>query len=238
LKCFFVLEWGGGVVVYCFSVVGKFRKFISRFRARTVFLASGAVLLLVGAVGVVAYARWSNQPRCIKGDCRWGQGTLLYRDGSRYEGNFRDGRFHRSGLFFSISGHHYEGDWRDGRREGVGRLAFPGGGLYVGEFKNDRRHGPGTYTWPDGTKYAGAWRHDSPEGRGVLILGDGTRLAGEYRDGTIYNGTGMKIYSDGRRYIGQWRRGHRHGQGMLLDPEGGPIQSGTWSNDEFVDTNN
>ena len=67
-------------------------------------------------------------------DCH---GTLTYKDGSKYVGEFKWGRFSGKGTF----------TWLDGVK-------------YVGEFKNGKRHGQGTYTWTDGTIDNGIWKKD------------------------------------------------------------------------------
>ena len=58
-------------------------------------------------------------------DCH---GTLTYKNGSKYVGEFKLGRFSGQGIF----------TWLDGVK-------------YVGEFKDGKRHGQGTYTRTDGT---------------------------------------------------------------------------------------
>ena len=67
-------------------------------------------------------------------DCH---GTLTYKDGSKYVGEFKLGRFSGQGTF----------TWLDGVK-------------YVGEFKDGKRHGQGTYTWGDGTIDNGIWKKD------------------------------------------------------------------------------
>ena len=67
-------------------------------------------------------------------DCH---GTLTYKDGSKYVGEFKRGKFSGQGTF----------TWLDGVK-------------YVGEFKSGKRHGQGTYTWGDGTIDNGIWKKD------------------------------------------------------------------------------
>ena len=67
-------------------------------------------------------------------DCH---GTLTYKDGSKYEGEFKNGRLSGQGTF----------TWLDGVK-------------YVGGFKAGKRHGQGTYTWLDGTIDNGIWEKD------------------------------------------------------------------------------
>ena len=65
-------------------------------------------------------------------DCH---GTLTYKDGSKYVGWFKNGKFSGQGIF----------KWLDGVK-------------YVGEFKAGKRHGQGTYLWLDGTIDNGIWK--------------------------------------------------------------------------------
>jgi len=75
---------------------------------------------------------------CIEGDCTNGQGTLTWSDGSKYVG-----------------------EWKDGKHHGQGTLTFASGEFagdkYVGEFIDGKRHGQGTYTQADGTVDKGIW---------------------------------------------------------------------------------
>ena len=67
-------------------------------------------------------------------DCH---GTLTYKDGSKYMGDFKWGRF-----------------------SGQGTFTWPDGVKYVGKFKAGKRDGQGTYTWGDGTIDNGIWKKD------------------------------------------------------------------------------
>jgi len=78
---------------------------------------------------------------CIEGNCRNGQGTYTWADGSKYVGG-----------------------WKDDRLHGEGVLTYPYGGKHVGEFKNNRRHGQGTSTYSKGEVYKGIWK------KGKLII--------------------------------------------------------------------
>ena len=64
-------------------------------------------------------------------------GTITYKDGSKYVGNFKNGKFSGQGTY----------TWLDGVK-------------YIGEFKNGKRHGQGTYFWGDGTIDNGIWKKD------------------------------------------------------------------------------
>ena len=64
-----------------------------------------------------------------------GQGTMLFPDGSRYDGEFKDGRM-----------------------EGQGIRQYKNFDRYVGGFKNDQFHGTGVWYSAEGaTKRQGEW---------------------------------------------------------------------------------
>ena len=80
---------------------------------------------------------------CLKGDCKEGFGVLVLREGYKYAGEFKDGRF-----------------------DGHGTLAHYNGGKYVGGWKKGQYSGQGTLILPDGGKYVGGWKDSLPCGKG------------------------------------------------------------------------
>lgn len=44
-----------------------------------------------------------------------GRGTLIWRDGKRYEGNFVNDKREGHGIFRWKDGRVYEGEWKDGK---------------------------------------------------------------------------------------------------------------------------
>ena len=58
---------------------------------------------------------------------------------NKYEGDFRDGKFHGKGTYSYVSGTN-KGD------------------KYVGEFKDNKIHGKGTYRYASGDKYIGEFK--------------------------------------------------------------------------------
>jgi len=45
-----------------------------------------------------------------------GEGTYTFKDGNRYEGQFKDGMFHGKGIIYFPSGARYVGNWAEGKR--------------------------------------------------------------------------------------------------------------------------
>ena len=80
----------------------------------------------------------------------------------------------------------YDGEWQDGKRHGHGVLTKPDGTVYVGEWANNKPHGQGTITYPNGKRYLGEWANGTRHGSGVEINPDGTKCFGEWVNGKLF----------------------------------------------------
>ncbi|HMY67039.1 MAG TPA: hypothetical protein PL163_10330, partial [Leptospiraceae bacterium] len=114
------------------------------------------VLIALLAVFALTLANCSSEPKketpaetadgkCTSGDCKNGRGTVTYNDGSKYEGDFKDGKMN-----------------------GEGALTFANGDSYKGNFANDMFSGKGTYKYANGDIYEGDFKNDLFDGNGVL----------------------------------------------------------------------
>jgi len=86
-------------------------------------------------------------------------------------------------------GSKYQGELKDGKRHGQGAWLRPDGTKYVGQWFNDRPEGQGTITWPDGKKYVGQWKNGKRHGQGAEISPDGGMVEGEWEEGTFIRET-------------------------------------------------
>lgn len=76
-----------------------------------------------------------DQRGCISGDCNNGKGIYIYKDATRYEGNFSNGM-----------------------AEGQGTCYYPNGDVYTGGWKNHNFHGQGTLVFKNGERQTGTWK--------------------------------------------------------------------------------
>ena len=134
------------------------------------------LLTLLMSMGV-----WGAE--CTNGNCSNGIGTYTWSSGSKYVG-----------------------EWKDGKRYGQGTYTWPSGDKYVGEYKNDKRHGQGTFTWPNGDKYVGEYKDNKQHGQGTYTWADGEKYVGEYKDGKMH-GQGTYTWADGTTKTGVWENG-------------------------------
>lgn len=134
---------------------------------------------------------------------RSGFGTHVYADGSKYEGEFKDGMHNGVGIFTS-DGSTYEGEFKDDQFNGRGTMTHPNGNKYIGEFKDGARNGQGTFTKANGEKYIGEFKDGFRDGKGTLNFANGDKYIGEFKDG-MRNGLGTLIVGDGSRVFAEWK---------------------------------
>ena len=81
-----------------------------------------------------------GQKVCISGNCVNGQGTCTYADipGSKYVGEFMNGKKNGQGTFTWADGAKYVGGWMDGKMHGQGTFTKDDGAIVKGLFKNGK----------------------------------------------------------------------------------------------------
>ena len=85
-----------------------------------------------------------------------------------------------------VSGSKYEGDWKHGKFDGKGKLFIPNLGIYIGEFKNGQLHGKGIIKFSNGDEYLGQLRFGRAYGRGTYKYGlDSRVILGVTENGTF-----------------------------------------------------
>ena len=65
-----------------------------------------------------------------------GQGTYIYPNGEKYEGDWKNGKYHGHGTYSWSNGNKYVGEWKGGNLNGQGTYTYPDGRKYEGEFKD------------------------------------------------------------------------------------------------------
>ncbi|HHS95156.1 MAG TPA: peptidase C14 caspase catalytic subunit p20, partial [Phaeodactylibacter sp.] len=166
------------------------------------------------------------QTGCIKGDCKNGEGVFAYADGSRYEGQFKNGKLHGFGTRYLANGDKHVGSYYNNFPHGSGTLFLADGSQKEGEWvngeymgnafremgvegciKGDCINGEGTYIYQDGVaKYTGQFKNGLANGQGVCTYANGERYEGEWKDGSFY-GYGTLHLLDGTKATGYWKEG-------------------------------
>ena len=156
---------------------------------------------------------------CIEGDCKNGRGTFTGTDGTKYIGDFKDGKFNGQGTFTEANGNRYVGGVKDGLSHGQGTRTWHDGTKYVGEFKNGKMNGQGTVTWVDGGRYVGEFKDSQANGQGTRTWPDNSRYVGEFKDYSP-NGPGIFTWADGVAFDGVFVDGTPQPPYDFLLPDG------------------
>ena len=170
---------------------------------------------------------------CISGNCQNGQGTFKFKDGSVYEGFFKNNKFQGQGTMKYSNGNVYIGKWLNHERSGRGKLTFPNGDKYVGHFQENKFWGKGKFTYSTGDFFDGDWVNHLAHGKGVYRFEDNERYEGEFFKGE-FSGVGAFYYNDGTVFIGNWKNNKKNGEGKMHFGDGQKTH-GTWVDDELID---
>ncbi|KAH3766985.1 phosphatidylinositol 4-phosphate 5-kinase 8 [Pelomyxa schiedti] len=138
-----------------------------------------------------------------------------------YEGEWRDGEMHGSGVYKWPDGTTYVGHWRNGKRHGEGVWHCTDGGWFSGTYM-DNKWKSGTWHDPSGTEatYAENWVWNTQANK-YQIQGRGAyrRLKKGGGDGDGDGGGGGGLWET--VYDGEWAGGLMHGRGTLRTAETG-----------------
>ena len=176
------------------------------------------------------------QSGCLSGDCKTGGGIFAYPDGSKYEGNFVNGKFAGNGTFYFANGDQYVGAFKDNYPHGTGIRRHADGSVESGDWREgefigasliesgkigcvqgDCTAGNGTYIFKEGSaKYVGDFQNGQPHGMGICTYANGDRYRGEWADGA-FMGSGTLYLHDGTEVTGFWRAGEFVGKEAPLD---------------------
>lgn len=185
------------------------------------------------------------------------QGRLVkkYSDGSSYDGECRNGKFHGYGRLCYADGTVYEGKFVDGFQEGARRINVevsddmpvrpdsPGTIRRVFEFKDiPVQDGVARLVRAAGVKIMvrglseievtckGTFDGDVLS-QGKVTISDGNWMEGAFEDGVLIKGRGRTVDKYGTIYTGDIKDGFPHGNGKC------EYSNGTWFEGKFVNGN-
>ena len=145
-------------------------------------------------------SRWSttsNWTDCI--------GTIIFSDGSKYVGEWKNRKWHGQGTATYASGRVEQGIFENNKFLYAKKLSptvtakKPCPGTYRPTWDNCT----GTRTFHSGSKYVGGWKSGKQHGQGTLTYADGEKYVGGFRDG-LHHGNGTITHANGKTLKGIW----------------------------------
>ena len=160
-----------------------------------------------------------------------GKGTMYYKDGTIYEGEWKDGKRHGKATYKNLYKEYFECEFiNDVPCNHVKQKDYYG--TYEGEWKNFRINGKGTFISKSNDKYVGEFLNGTITGKGVFTYSNGDKYEGYLVDGE-YDGYGLFESNIGYKYEGMWKKGNHHGKGAYYYSDGKTKYEGDFVDGEY-----
>ena len=140
-----------------------------------------------------------------------GYGSMIFSDGSLYEGQWIQGKMEGLGRIITADADLFEGTFVDNKL--TGKMEYNNGSLFEGEFLYDMPHGFGKEILEDKTEYIGQYHYGLKNGLGKSSWPDGSYYEGNFEN-DLYEGFGKYLWVD-KEYEGEWAKGKMHGKGTF-----------------------
>ena len=121
----------------------------------------------------------------VKNCKKHGQGTLSFKNGAKYVGQWHADKKHGQGTYIYADGEKYAGQWENGTMHGEGTYFFTSGNKFTGQWQNDKKQGRGTYFFKNGDKWEGSYVNNKKHGRGVYIWASGKAQEEVWENGKL-----------------------------------------------------
>jgi hypothetical protein len=146
-----------------------------------------------------------------------GNGLYRFKNGSLYEGEFKDNQFQGRGkLIDKLNDLVIVGEFMNNQPNGYSRVVYSDESEYDGPLKNGLREGKGTYKYAPNEApllYHGEFREDAYEGEGELSYKNKSKYVGNFKDNE-FDGQG-ELRTAEFIYMGEFKMGRIEGQGVM-----------------------
>ena len=116
---------------------------------------------------------------------------IKFPDGTEYYGaKDKNSKLSGKGVMIFKNGSRYAGEFKNNQRNGCGIFLYPPSSSsykynYVGQFVNDKFEGLGKIRWKDGNEYRGNFKAGTCEGQGIFQFVNGSFKSGIWQNGKL-----------------------------------------------------
>jgi hypothetical protein len=129
---------------------------------------------------VFGFSITTVETQCTSGNCINGEGTFVYKDGSKFIGKFENGK-KLFGKYYYPSEAIYEGYFKNEKRDSIGTFNYQNGDFFDGIFINNQKL-YGTYIYKNGNEFKGSFKDNKPQGYGELKIKNGVKKEGFWNE--------------------------------------------------------
>ena len=237
--------------VYCHEIMEHIESYTEIINNEDIKLKDGINVQIQGPFKYKNFIYFGEYTQFGKGLNPHGRGVLLYNNGDKYFGNFKQGKKDGIGVMFFKNGSKYLGQWEKNKMEGYGIYHYPTGAKYEGYFKGNKRNGVGILITKKGTQYKTVWKEGNINNYGQIIYDDGKIYEGfilnffrekkgilKYPNGDIFNGIfkddllnyGKFLFHNGDTYQGFFKENKFDGYGKYIYKNLGEVYEGQFLN--------
>jgi hypothetical protein len=138
---------------------------------------------------------------CIQGNCTNGEGTEIFEDGSKYEGNYKNYNFNGDGCYTNPKKYKFCGQWKKVNADSFEEQNVLNGKLSLNDLnkmktrcvEGDCKNGKGYYIYSDLSSYNGMYKNEEWNGKGTYTNTKGITFSGNWKDSKL-NGHDLNYY--------------------------------------------
>ena len=139
---------------------------------------------------------------------------MEYINGNKYIGNWINDKREGNATILFTNGERFDGEFKDDKRI-EGKMKFLNGNIYIGKFNDNLIEGNGIMYYDNGDIYDGKWKNNMKEDyNSKFIYSNKNIFEGEYKNDLKIKG--KLVFKNGNLYKGEFKNDNMEGEGIMI----------------------